>query len=427
MTRLFKDANVYYRNKFINSDFLIDDDGNFIIADMIDIQDEDVDEVIDCAGLTVMPGLVDVHTHLREPGYTYKETIKTGTYSAAKGGFTTIFAMPNLKPACDSLEHLQLEQSIIDKDACIHVYPICAITKEQKGRGELVDFASLHEECFLYSDDGVGVQDKELMAEAMRQCAKYNSVIIAHCEDESELKGGSLNEGIASKRFNDAGINNASEYNEVIRDLALAKETGCQFHICHISCKESVEALRQAKSEGANVSGEVTCHHLCLNEEDIDEDNGKWKMNPPLRSRQDQEALIKAIQDGTIEVICTDNAPHSEDEKNCAIKDAKMGIVSIEIAFSLIYTHFVKTKLLSLEDVIKLMSYNPCDIFGIEGGEIKNMEKANLCFFDLNANIRVDSKKFASMGKSCPFDGKILNGKCVMTIVDGNIVYREGV
>ena len=426
MSRLFKNGTVYYRHKFIQSDFLIDDRGNFIIADNIDLENE-VDEVIDCAGIHVMPGLVDVHTHLREPGFSYKETIKTATLSAAKGGFTTICAMPNVNPACDSLEHLHQQQDLLDKDALIHVYPICAITKGQKGRGELVDFESLSEECFLFSDDGRGVQDEDLMRQAMEQVAKYDGVIVAHCEDESELCKGSVNKGIASERFNDPGINNASEYNEVIRDLALAKETGCQFHVCHISCKESVDALRKAKQAGLNVSGEVTCHHLCLNEEDIDCNNGKWKMNPPLRSKADQEALIQGIKEKTIEIICTDNAPHADKEKDCEFAKAAMGIVSIEIAFSLIYTHFVKNKILTLEEVVELMSYNPCNILGLEGGENINLEKANLCFFDLNANQRVDSKKFASMGKSCPFDGKILNSKCVMTIVDGDIVYREGI
>ena len=425
MSRLFKNATLFYQDKFINTDFMIDDKGILVIADLIDI--DDFDEVIDCSGIHVFPGFVDPHVHLRQPGFEYKETIKTGTLAAAKGGYTTIFAMPNLKPACDSLEHLKMEMDIIDRDACINVYPICAITKGQTGKGELVDFDSLKDECFLYSDDGKGVQSEDNMRKAMEIVAKNNGVIIAHCEDENELCGGSLNKGKISEKFNDAGINNASEYNEVIRDLRLAKETGCQFHICHISCKESVDALRKAKESNPNVSGEVTVHHLLLNEEDIDCDNGKWKMNPPLRSKEDQKALIEAIQDKTIEVICTDNAPHSEAEKNCPIAKASFGIVENEIAFSLIYTKLVKNKIISLEDAIKLMSTNACDIFGIDGGRIENLEVANLCFYDLNANQRVDAKKFISMGKSCPFDKMILNSKCVMTICNGDIVYREGI
>lgn len=425
MTSLFKNGTLYYKNKFVQNDFLIDDEGMLIIADSISLDDE-VDEVIDCTGITVLPGLVDPHVHLRAPGFEYKENIKTGTMAAAHGGVTTVFAMPNLKPAPDTVEHLKVEQDLIEKDAVVHVIPIAAITEGQKPYAPVADIDSLSQETFLFSDDGVGVQNEETMREAMKLVAKNNGVIIAHCEDNEELKpGGCVHEGILCDKFGLVGINSASEYKQVMRDLKLAEETGCQYHICHISTKESVEALREAKAKGVNCSGEVTVHHLLLSEEDVTENHGRFKMNPPLRSKEDQKALIEAIQDGTIEMICTDQAPHSAQEKDTTMDKASMGTVSIEYSFLLVYTYLVQKKVISLEKAIELMSYNAADIFGVEGGEIVNFEKANLAFFDLNRPNRVDTKKFYSMGKFTPFDNWRLQGECVMTIVDGEIVYRE--
>ena len=425
MTRLFRNGTIFYNGEFQERDFLIDDDGIIIIADTIDIGDA-VDEEIDCAGLHIMPGFIDTHVHLRSPGFEYKETMESGTMAAAHGGVTSVFAMPNLKPAPDTLEHLEEEWKLIEHEAKVHVYPIAAITKEQKADSEVNDIAALSESTFLFSDDGVGVQDEETMRAAMKACAKVDGVIIAHCEDESELKaGGCVHEGEVDKRLGLVGINSASEYKQVMRDLKLAEETGCQYHICHMSTKESVEALRQAKAKGVNASGEVTVHHLLLNENDITENHGRFKMNPPLRSKEDQEALIEGIKDGTIEVICTDQAPHSEEEKNTTMDKAKMGIVSIEVSFPLVYTRLVKEKIITLEQAIALMSTNAAKIFGIEGGYIHNLEKANLTIYNLKAPNRVDSRKFLSKGKSTPFDGWRLSGKCLMTIVDGEIVYRE--
>ena len=419
MSRLYRNANVYIDGSFKKMDFIIDDEGY--------IRENNIayDEEYDYEGYTVIPGLIDTHVHLREPGYEYKETIKTGTMAAARGGFTTIFAMPNLKPAADSLEHLHLEQKIIDTDAAIKVIPISAITKGQKGIGELVDFKEISKEYMVFSDDGKGVQHGEDMKKAMTEIAKFDGLITAHCEDESELHGGSLNFGPVSEKYHDAGINNASEYKEVIRDLELSKETGCRFHICHMSTLESVEALRLARKTSDIVSGEVTAHHLLLNEDDINENHGRFKMNPPLRSKKDQEALIEGIKDGTIEVICSDNAPHSEAEKNCEVAKASFGIVENEASFALLYTECVRKGIISLEELIKLMSTNPARIFGIEGGTIELNRKCDLAVFDLDSEYTVDSEKFISMGKCTPFDGRKVNGVLIETIVDGKTVYRK--
>ncbi|MDD6466901.1 MAG: dihydroorotase [Erysipelotrichaceae bacterium] len=428
MIRLFKDGKLFYQHRFQDLDFLIDQQGRLIIADHIELDEQDVDEVIDCTGIHIMPGFIDPHVHLREPGFEYKETIKTGTNAAAHGGVTTVFAMPNLNPVPDSLENLAIEQRIIDKDACVHVYPIGAITKGQKSRSELVDIDEMSKEIFLFSNDGVGVQDEETMREAMKKVYQNNGVIIAHCEDEEELKpGGSVHDGKKAKEYGLVGINSASEYKQVQRDLHLVEETGCQYHICHISTKESVEALREAKKKGLPVSGEVTCHHLLLCEDDITENHGRFKMNPPLRSKEDQQALLAGVLDGTIEMIATDQAPHSAEEKDCTMDQSKMGTVSIEISFPLIYTYLVKPGIISLEKAVELMSCNAAEIFQIPGGEVENFEKADLTFYHLNANQKVSPKEFLSKGKFTPFEGKYLQSKCVMTIVDGKIVYREGI
>lgn len=426
MTRIFQNGTIYFNGEFQEKDFLIDDLGTITIADKIDLEDE-VDEIIDCSGLHIFPGFIDPHVHLREPGFEYKETIETGTKAAAKGGYTTIFAMPNVKPAPDSKEHIQALVKRFEQEGVIHVVPIASITKEQKGVGELVDFDQCLEETFLFSDDGKGVQEESMMRKAMVACEKNNAVILAHCEDESLLQpGGCIHDGKKAQEFNLVGISSESEYAQVIRDLKLSKETGCQYHICHISTKETVEALRQAKKEGVNVSGEVTPHHLFLCEDDITENHGRFKMNPPLRSKEDQEALVQGLLDGTIDMIATDQAPHSDEEKNCTFDKSSMGIVGNEIAFPLLYTYLVKEKKCTLKQLIEWMSTNVADIFGVEGGEITNFDKANITIFNLNDRQQVRSREFLSKGKSTPFEGTWLQSKCYMTIVDGEIVYRKG-
>lgn len=427
MSFLMQNGDVLYRGKIRKMDVLVDDFGRVTVADQIDLTAEDVDEIIDASSLLIAPGLIDPHVHLREPGFEYKETIASGTLAAAKGGYTTIMAMPNLNPVPDSLEHLKIQQERIHYDAKVQVIPYAAITKGQKGVGELVDFDALAAEVIAFSDDGKGVQSEVMMREAMLAAKRNNCLIVAHCEDESLIaKGACIYEGRKAEALGLTGISSASEYRQIERDLRLAEETGCQYHICHISCKESVELVRQAKKRGVSVSCEVTPHHLLLCEDDITADDGRFKMNPPLRSKADQEALIAGLLDGTIDMIATDHAPHSAQEKGKGLQGSAMGIVGLETAFELIYTYLVKTGKLTLERCFELMSYNCADLFGIEGGEIVNFEKANLAVFDLNKREKINPKTFVSQGKSTPFEGWWAMGRCVMNVTDGQIVYREG-
>ena len=427
MSFLMQNGDVLFQNRIRKMDVMVDDLGRVMVADQIDLTADDVDEVIDASALLIAPGLIDPHVHLREPGFEYKETIASGSAAAAKGGYTTVMSMPNLNPVPDTVENLQVQLDRIKYDSKIHVIPYASITKGQKGVGELVDFDALAEKVIAFSDDGKGVQGEDMMREAMIRAKKNNCLIVAHCEDESLIaKGACIHEGRKAEEMGLVGISSASEYSQIMRDLKLSEETGCQYHICHVSCKESVEAIREAKKRGVPCSAEVTPHHLLLCEDDITADDGKFKMNPPLRSKEDQQALIEGIKDGTIEMIATDHAPHSAEEKSRGLQKSSMGIVGIETAFELIYTYLVKPGVISLEKCFDLMSYNCADIFGIEGGEIVNFEKANLAVFDLNKREKIDPGKFVSMGKSTPFEGWWAMGKCVMTVVDGEIVYREG-
>lgn len=424
MSYILKNGEVFYKDEFVNKDIFVDDKGILIIADDIDL---DADEIIDASGCTIMPGFVDPHVHLREPGFTHKETIKTGSTAAAVGGFTTIFSMPNLNPVPDNYENLKVQLDIIKKDALINVYPMGSITKGQKGSGVLSNMEEMINDVIAFSDDGVGVQSEQLMKQAMIEAKRLDGVIVVHCEDNNELKPGHcIHEGITSKKLGLVGINSASEYNEVIRDIKLAKETGCQLHICHVSTKESVEAIRQAKKEGVNVSCEVTVHHLLMNEEDVIDD-GNYKMNPPLRSKEDQLALIEGIKDGTIEMICTDHAPHTPLEKSKGLALSPFGIIGLEFAFPLIYTYLVKEKVITLTQAIKLMSSNCADIFGINAGEIINLQKANLNVFDLKTSMKLNKKLLASKSENTPFLNKYVSCKNLMTISQGKIVYRENI
>lgn len=427
MSLLIKNGEVYYHNRFSKQDVLVDDEGRLLIADTIDLTQDEVDEIIDASSVCVIPGLIDPHVHLREPGFEYKETIETGTLSATSGGYTTVFAMPNLNPVADSVEHLALQQERIHYHSKIQVYPYATITVGQKGQ-QLSDIEALSKEVLAFSDDGKGVQNQDMMKEAMRRCKACDRLIVAHCEDESLLvPGGCMHDGKRAKQLGCIGISSASEYKQIERDLQLAKETGCQYHVCHISCKESVELIRQAKKQGVDVSCEVTVHHLLLNEEDISENDGRFKMNPPLRSKEDQQALLEGLQDGTIDMICTDHAPHSIEEKSRGLENSAMGIIGSQFAFSLIYTHLVKTKKISLEKLIECMSYNCANLFGIEGGELINFEKANLTLVDLNHGYKITEKSILSKGKSTPFLNSHVHGVVLMTICDGNIVTRRDI
>ena len=419
MNYILKNANVYENGSFCKKDIAVFDG---IISFDIDKYAEENGLVFDFSECIIVPGLADVHVHLREPGFSYKETIKTGTLAAARGGYTTVFSMPNLNPVPDSVENLKAQTDIIERDAVISVYPYASITVGQLGE-ELSDFDELSKKVKAFSDDGRGVQNELLMKKAMELAKQNDKIIAAHCEVNELLKGGYIHDGEYAKKHNHRGICSASEYEQIIRDIGLAKKTGCKYHVCHISTKESVEAIRKAKSEGVDITCETGPHYLVFCDDDLCED-ARFKMNPPLRSSSDRHALIEGLVDGTIDMIATDHAPHSEEEKSRGLEKSLMGVVGLETAFSVMYTHFVKTGVITLEKLIELMSINPCTRFGVENG-IKEGEIANIAVIDVNRHFTVDSKSFLSKGKATPFEGIKLFAKPVMTIANGKIAYTE--
>lgn len=378
-------------------------------------------EVIDAAGLLVSSGFVDLHVHLREPGYSYKETILDGTKASARGGYTTVCAMPNLNPVPDSVEHIALEQKIIDRDAVIEVLPYAAITKGRSGK-ELVDMKALKGRCIAFSDDGSGVQDEAMMLKAMQKARELGCIIAAHCEDNSLLRGGYIHDGEYCAAHGHKGICSESEWGQIARDLKLAEQTGCRYHVCHISTKESVGIIREAKKRGVNVTCETGPHYLALCDADLREE-GRFKMNPPLRSTEDREALIQGLADGTIDAIATDHAPHSAEEKSKGLAGSAMGITGIETAFSVLYTSLVKTGRICLERILEALTDSPRKIFGLEGGLIPGC-KADICLIDTAAEYDIDSSTFLSKGHATPFDGMHAYGQVVMTLKDGKIVWK---
>lgn len=363
----------------------------------------------------IVPGLCDVHVHFREPGFSYKETIASGSAAAAHGGYTAVCTMPNLDPVPDSAEHLQVQLDAIERGAAIKVLPYGAITVGEKGE-KLADLEAMSDKVCAFSDDGRGVQNDEMMREAMTAAKRLGKIIAAHCEDNSLLFGGYIHDGEYAKAHGHRGISSASEYKQIERDLRLAEETGCAYHVCHISTKESVELIRQAKARGVDVTCETAPHYLVLCDEDMQED-GRFKMNPPLRSREDKEALIEGIKDGTIDMIATDHAPHSAEEKGRGLEKSLMGVVGLEAAFPVLYTELVMKNIITLDRLVELMSFKPKERFGIDTNN-------DFAVFDISEAYKIDPENFLSMGRATPFAGREVFGRCLLTVHNGKVVYK---
>ncbi|KDP13188.1 MULTISPECIES: dihydroorotase [Staphylococcus] len=394
------------------------------IATQIEPQSEM--QIIDAKGHFLSPGFIDVHVHLREPGGEHKETIETGTKAAARGGFTTVCPMPNTKPVPDSVENMRHLQQLIDENAQVRVLPYAAITERQAGKKH-VDFEALASEgAFAFTDDGVGVQEAAKMYEAMQQAKAVNKAVVAHCEDNSLIYGGAMHEGKRSEELGIPGIPNICESVQIARDVLLSEATGCHYHVCHVSTKESVRVIRDAKKAGIPVTAEVTPHHLLLTEEDIPGDNAIYKMNPPLRSVEDRQALIEGLLDGTIDIIATDHAPHAEDEKNQPMTRAPFGIVGSETAFPLLYTHFVKTGEWTLQQLVDYITIKPAQVFDLPYGTLKEGAVADLTLINLDEAYEIKAQDFLSKSSNTPFLGEKVYGKTLFTMVDGEIRYEEG-
>ena len=363
----------------------------------------------------IVPGLCDVHVHFREPGFSYKETIASGSAAAAHGGYTAVCTMPNLDPVPDSAEHLQVQLDAIKRGAAIKVLPYGAITVGEKGE-KLADMEAISDKVCAFSDDGKGVQNDEMMREAMTVAKRLGKIIAAHCEDNSLLFGGYIHDGEYARMHGHRGISSASEYKQIERDLRLAEETGCAYHVCHISTKESVELIRQAKARGVDVTCETAPHYLVLCDEDMQED-GRFKMNPPLRSREDKKALIEGIKDGTIDMIATDHAPHSAEEKGRGLEKSLMGVVGLETAFPVLYTELVMKNIITLDRLVELMSFKPKERFGIDTNN-------DFAVFDISEAYKIDPENFLSMGRATLFAGREVFGRCLLTVHNGKVVYK---
>lgn len=363
----------------------------------------------------IVPGLCDVHVHFREPGFSYKETIASGSAAAAHGGYTAVCTMPNLDPVPDSAEHLQVQLDAIKRGAAIKVLPYGAITVGEKGE-KLADMEAMSDKVCAFSDDGKGVQNDEMMRAAMTAAKRLGKIIAAHCEDNSLLFGGYIHDGEYAKAHGHRGISSASEYKQIERDLRLVEETGCAYHVCHISTKESVELIRQAKAHGVNVTCETAPHYLVLCDEDMQED-GRFKMNPPLRSLEDKQALIEGIKDGTIDMIATDHAPHSAEEKGRGLEKSLMGVVGLETAFPVLYTELVMKNIITLDRLVELMSFKPKERFGIDTNN-------DFAVFDISEAYKIDPEDFLSMGHATPFAGREVFGRCLLTVHNEKVVYK---
>ena len=431
MSTLLKNASIFPREGFRKQDVLIADHRVLFVDSMN--MNTTADAVYDLNGLFIIPGFVDVHVHLREPGFSYKETIRTGTEAAAHGGYTAVCAMPNLKPVPSNLADLQVELDAIRKDALVHVYPYGAITEHQTGRGAIGRMEEIAPFVIAYSDDGKGMQEEVTMREAMTRAKKLDRMIVAHCEDETELRpGGCIHEGEYARLHHHVGINSASEWKQVERDVRLAEETGARYHVCHVSTKESVDIIREAKKRGVRVTAETGPHYLMFTDMDLQE-SGSWKMNPPIRSAEDRHALLEGIKDGTIDCIITDHAPHSAEEKSRGLDKSAFGIVGLETCFPALYRNLVLRDpehpdsgkgAITLEKLLELMCVNPRKTFGIAGPQyMEEGVEADLTVLDLEKVWTVDSTKFYSQGHSTLYDGMEVQGEVVKTFVGGREVY----
>ncbi|MFB7034234.1 dihydroorotase [Bacillus altitudinis] len=397
-----------------------------VIQAMGHLEREDGEEVIDAAGLFVSPGLIDLHVHLREPGGEKKETIETGSKAAARGGYTTIAAMPNTRPVPDTKEQMEWLMNRIKETSSVRVLPYASITTRQIGE-EMTDFAALKEAgAFAFTDDGVGIQTAGMMYEAMKKAASLDQAIVAHCEDNSLIYGGCVHEGDFSKANGLNGIPSICESVHIARDVLLAEAANCHYHVCHISTKESVRVVRDAKKAGIRVTAEVSPHHLLLCDADIPGLDTNYKMNPPLRGAEDREALIEGLLDGTIDFIATDHAPHTEEEKNETMQRAPFGIVGLETAFPLLHTRFVKTGEWTLKELVDYMTIKPAEAFALPYGKLEEGQIADITLIDLNKEMAIDKKSFLSKGQNTPFDKLTVSGWPVMTLASGKVVYEEG-
>ena len=417
---VIKGCDVFIDGRFVSSD--VEVSGGIVSRVEPGIVPENGVPVFNFNNCRIVPGLVDVHVHLREPGFSYKETMATGTAAAARGGYTAVCAMPNLNPVPDSAEHLAAELEAIRRGALIGVYPYGALTVGERGEA-MSDIASLAASVAAFSDDGRGVQSEGMMRECMRAVAKTGKILAAHCEVDSLLNGGYIHDGGYARAHGHRGICSESEWREVERDIRLAEETGCAFHVCHVSTKESVAFIREAKRRGADVTAETAPHYLLLTDADLQED-GRFKMNPPLRGEADRAALIEGLLDGTIDMIATDHAPHSAEEKSRGLEKSAMGVVGLECAFAVLYTGLVEKGVITLEKLTELMSAAPARRFKLPGGAIEAGKPADLAVFDTDTEYKIDPAEFASMGRATPFEGWRVKGKCLMTVCAGRTVWQ---
>ena len=416
---LLKNGLLFTKEGFLPADLLTAEGRIVSIARGLDAAGA---AVIDLHHAAVFPGFVDVHVHLREPGFSYKETIRTGTLSAARGGYVHVCAMPNLDPVPDSLEALNVQREIIARDAAVHVHPYGAITRGERGEA-LADMEAMAPFVAGFSDDGRGVQSGEMMRKAMLEAKRLGKPVAAHCEDNGLLRGGYIHDGDYARARGHRGICSESEWGQIARDLKLAEETGVKYHVCHVSAKESVALIREAKARGVDVTCETGPHYLVFCDGDLRED-GRFKMNPPIRSREDRAALIEGLRDGTIDMIATDHAPHSAEEKGRGLEKSAMGVVGLETAFAAVYTHLVKPGILSMDRLMALLNGNAARRFGY-GTPLAEGQPADLTVFGLDRPFRVDPEQFRSMGRATPFAGMELYGVCLLTMADGKIVWRE--